>query len=77
MSDKLREDIIASMAAPVIGVELDGWEWPMNDFELETGLCRIDVMGLLQVKTVMDFRHFRDADGKIYEPDDLYIEDDQ
>lgn len=75
--DVLNEHLINSMPQPIIGVETDGWEWPMCDFEVETGLCRIDVMGKLQAKRVIEFRHFRDADGNIYEPDDLYLEEGQ
>lgn len=61
--DTLDMAYINSLPQPFIGRGLDGWEWPINDFEVSTGMLRIDVCGLLQVKTISDFTSFRDVNG--------------
>jgi len=78
VSDVLRMDFINSLPQPIFGRDLgkDDWWWPVNDFEVESGMCRIDVCGLLQCRWVTDFSVFRDADGVLHEPDSLFVEED-
>jgi hypothetical protein len=61
--DLLDMDYINSLPQPFMGRELGGWWWPINDFEVQTGLIRIDVCGKLAVKHIADFTIFRDGDG--------------
>jgi hypothetical protein len=72
VSDTLDMDYINSLPQPFIGRELGGWEWPINDFEVGTGLLRIDVCGLLEVKHIADFTMFRDANGVEHSAEGFY-----
>lgn len=63
MSDTLDMEYINSLPQPFIGRELGGYRWPIHDFEVGTGLLRIDVCGKLQVKHIGDFTNFIDGDG--------------
>lgn len=63
MADTLDMDYINSLPQPFIGRELGGYQWPINDFEVATGLLRIDVCGKLCVKHIADFTHFTDGYG--------------
>lgn len=77
MGDVLRADFINSLPQPILGRDLgkDDWWWPVDNFEVETGLCQIDVMGKLQARHVMDFSVFRDGYGVEHQPDDLFLEE--
>lgn len=61
--DVLDMAYINGLPPPFVGRELDGYEWPINDFEVGTGLLRIDVCGLLQVKHISEFTRFCDGNG--------------
>ena len=61
--DVLDMAYINSLPQPFIGRTLNGGNWPINDFEVASGMIRIDVCGLLEVKTISDFTSFRDGDG--------------
>jgi hypothetical protein len=76
-ADLLRMDYINSLPQPFVGLFYGGDEWPIHDIDVETGLLRIDVCGLLQVKHIGDVRSFRDADGGIHDADDFYSESSQ
>lgn len=54
---------ILSLPQPLIGTLLGGSTWPIYDIEVETGLVRIDVCGLLVVKRISDFFSVRDNLG--------------
>jgi hypothetical protein len=54
---------INSLPQPFMGRMLGGSWWPIHDIEVETGLIRIDVCGLLDVKHIGDFTRFRDDLG--------------
>jgi hypothetical protein len=54
---------INSLPHPFMGRTRGGWWWPINDFEVQTGLIRIDVCGKLEVKHIGDFTTFRDGHG--------------
>lgn len=74
MTDLLRMDFINSLPQPIVVRDLgcDVW-WPLIDIDVETGLLRIDVYGLPQIKHLSDVGSMKDADGIEYDPDDLYL----
>lgn len=74
MSDLLDMDYINSLPQPFVGRMLGGTWWPINDFEVETGLVRIDVCGLLDVKHISDFTAFRDDRGVVHPAEGFYID---
>lgn len=51
-------------------------DWPVYDFEVQTGLYRIDVCGLLEVRSIGRVIAFRDADGGRHYAGDLYNDPD-
>jgi hypothetical protein len=51
--------------------------WPVNDIEVQTGLYRIDVCGKLDVCHVGSVAQFRDADGRLHDPEDFYVDSDR
>jgi hypothetical protein len=66
MSDILDMAYINSLPQPFLGRmwgRSDDRLWPIHDIEVATGLVRIDVCGLLEVKHIGDFKSFRDANG--------------
>lgn len=69
MADKLRFDYINNL--PQLFTR-DGF--PVYDFEVETGLFRIDVVGLLQVKHISDEIYFLDEHGCKYATEKFYID---
>ncbi len=70
--DRLRLDYINSLPQPFIARFIGGDEWPVHDIDVETGLLRIDVVGLLEVKRIGDVRFFRDAVGKEHDSETFY-----
>lgn len=74
MSDLLDMDYINSLPQPLFLMERQDIEWPVHDFEVESGLFRIDVCGLLQVKHIGGAIRFRDCNGTVHWADDLYAD---
>ena len=75
MSDLLRMDYINSLPQPFIATLIgNGGDWPVNDIEVETGLLRIDVVGLLQVKCISDVDYFIDMNGVKHEAETFFID---
>ena len=76
MTDKLRMDYINSLPQPfLIRFAGDKYWWPVNDFEVQTGLLRIDVCGKLQVKSLGEAMEIQDGAGDIHDPDSFYNEE--
>lgn len=75
MSDLLRMDYINSLPQPFIAVFSDGWRWPVYDIEVQTGLVRIDVMGLLDITRISEIEKFIDAEGIEHDPDSFFNEE--
>lgn len=48
--------------------------WPVNDFEVQTGLYRIDVCGLLQVCHIGDHFVFMDGNGVEHSYEDFFVD---
>ncbi len=73
MSDLLRMEYINALPQPFI-VRFcgdDQW-WPVNDFEVGTGMMRIDVCGLLEVKHFSEVMEVKDGDSVTHDPDTFY-----
>lgn len=63
-TDLLDMDWINSLPQPIFASSGDrNYWWPVNDFEVQTGLYRIDVCGLLQVCHIGDHIVFQDGNG--------------
>lgn len=77
MDDLLDMDYINSLPQPFMGRMLGGSWWPVSDFEVQTGLMRIDVCGLLQVTDIGEFTAFRDGSGKEHDAEDFYADADR
>jgi hypothetical protein len=74
MTDLLRMEYINSLPHPFLARfsgEKDWW-WPVNDFEVQTGLLRIDVCGKLEVKSFCEVMEIRDGDHVTHDPDTFY-----
>jgi hypothetical protein len=72
--DLLDMEYINGLPHPFIGREIGGWEWPIYDFEVQTGLVRIDVCGKLQVKHIGDFTHFIDGENVTRKAESFYLD---
>ena len=75
MSDLLRMDHINSLPQHFVAHFCGGSEWPVFDIDVETGLRRIDVCGLLEVTSIGNVMFFRDMDGVEHDADSFYNED--
>ena len=73
-SDLLDIDYINSLPQPFLGRALGGREWHINDFDVESGMLRINVSGCLQLMHIGDFTAFRDAD-QIWRSADAFYAD--
>ena len=73
MSDLLRMEYINSLPQPFTARFCGDKEfWPVNDFEVGTGLMRIDVVGLLEVRRFGEVMEIQDGDGMSHDPDTFY-----
>ncbi|AKJ28809.1 hypothetical protein [Caldimonas brevitalea] len=72
--DLLDMAYINSLPQPFIGRMLGDAEWPIYDIEVQTGLVRIDVCGLLDVKHIGDFKLFRDDLGVEHRAESFYVD---
>lgn len=73
MSDLLRMDYINSLPQPFIATIIgNGGDWPVDDIEVQTGLVRIDVVGLLEVKCISDVDYFTDENGIKHDSETFY-----
>ena len=70
--DLLDIDYINSLPQPL----WDG-EWPVYDIEVQTGLYRIDVCGLLEVRHIDKCHSMRDATGAKHYTGDFYLDEKQ
>lgn len=76
VTDKLRMDYINSLPQPfLIRFCGDKYWWPVNDFEVETGLLRIDVCGKLQFKSMGEAMEIMDGENTVHDPDSFYNEE--
>jgi hypothetical protein len=62
-------DYINSLPQPFFARFCGGKEWwPVHDFEVETGLMRIDVCGFLQAKYFAEVMEIKDGDLRPHDP---------
>lgn len=74
MSDLLRMDYINSLPQPFIAMFCGGSAWPVYDIDVETGLLRIDVCGMLEIKHIGEVLNFLDCDGVEHDSETFYSE---
>jgi hypothetical protein len=75
MSDKLKMDYINSLPQPLIAVQIgDGYQWPVLEIDVETGLMIIDIVGKLEPLHISEVREFIDADSGRHDPDTFYTD---
>jgi hypothetical protein len=68
----LNMDYINSLPLPLFAILYGDWGWPVYDIEVETGLLRLDVCGLLQVEHIDSIKYFRDAEGTRHDGETFY-----
>ena len=73
MSDRLNMEKINSLWQLYVRIDSNTW-WPIESIDVQTGLFRIDVIGMLECHEWCDAFEFRDEDGNIYEPEDFELE---
>jgi hypothetical protein len=71
--DLLDMDYINSLPQPLFAKSGSTW-WPVHDIEVQTGLLRLEVCGMLDLAHVGDFLWFRDGCGKEHCADDFYVD---
>lgn len=74
MSDLLQMDYINSLPQPFMVTFVGGDSWPVYDICVETGLIRIDVCGLHEIKDIGEVKFFTDADGDNHKAETFYCE---
>lgn len=69
MADLLDMDYINNLPQPL-------WDdsWPVFDIDVQTGLYRIDVCGLLEVRHIGSCITMKDANGKEHYTGDFYTD---
>ena len=69
MADLLDMEYINSLPQPL-------WDdgWPVHDIEVSSGLYRIDVCGLLEVRHMDRCRSMKDATGRHHYTGDFYVD---
>lgn len=74
-SDLLDINYINSLPQPLTARKYgDKYFMGVFDIEVQTGLVRIDVCGLLDINHISDFQEFRDDCGRVYHSDDFYAD---
>jgi len=74
MIDLLKFDYINSIPQPFMVTFCGGDEWPVQDIEVQTGLIRFDVCGLLQIRHISESLFFTDSTGVKHDPDTFYVD---
>lgn len=74
--DKLNKDYINNLPQPFVCALTgeQGHRWPVYDIDVQTGLVRIDVCGLLQIVHIAEIKSFKADDGSLHDPDTFYSE---
>jgi hypothetical protein len=75
MSDLLNMQYINSLPQPLFAEFYGGSRWPVYDIDVETGLLRIDVVGMLDVEHISKVKTFTDAEGVEHDSESFYLED--
>ena len=72
--DKLRIDYINSLPQPFIATFFGNSEWPVHDIDVQTGLLRIDVCGMLQSEHIGAVKFFTDEAGEKHDAETFYTD---
>lgn len=76
MTDLINMELINSLPQPLwVSENGKDWWWPVQDIDVQSGLVRIDVCGILQVNHLSHWLYMRDDAQVIHDPDDFYLED--
>lgn len=71
--DLLNIEYINGLPQPFIAILWSKSQWPVHDIDVETGLMRLDVCGLLDLTHIRDVVSFIDALGVTHSADDFYL----
>ena len=74
MTDLLDMDRVNNLPQPLIAHFYGGGAWPVIDIDVQTGLLRIDVVGLPDIKHISDVATFVDADGESHDAASFYAD---
>ena len=75
MPDLLRMDYINSLPQPLlVRTWGDNNWWELESIEVETGLLRFLVCGLLQVSHIREVATFKDLNDTEYDPETFYTD---
>lgn len=73
--DRLRMDHINSLPQPFLARFCGDRDWwPVADFEVQTGLMRIDVVGKLQVMRFSEVMEIQDGNSVFHDPETFYTD---
>lgn len=72
--DRLDMEKINQLGQLYVRISGSTW-WPLESIDVETGLFRIDVIGMLEAHDWCDAFEFRDESGKVYEPEEFETPD--
>jgi hypothetical protein len=67
-------DYINSLPQPFLAEIIGGGTWGVYDIDVQTGLMRVNVMGMLDHLSIADIRKFTDAAGVDHDPETFYID---
>lgn len=76
MADLLNMERINQLPQPFVTRLLGDKEflYEIESIDVQTGLLRINVCGLLQVSHISEISSFRDAQGKEHDPETFYAD---
>lgn len=73
--DKLNMEKLNALPGPLMARFCgDTYPWPVYDIDVQTGMMRIDVCGLLDVKHFGDVMELQDGNGDNHDPDQYWID---
>lgn len=74
-NDLLLMDKINALPHPLMirGFSHDYW-WPVIDIEVQTGLYRIDVCGMVECRQMSSCGQIMDGSGKVHYVDEFYVD---
>lgn len=74
MTDILDSSSINNLPQPFTAHFYGGSVWPVIDIDVQTGLLRIDVVGLPDIKHISDVDAFVDAEGETHDAASFYAD---
>lgn len=74
MSDKLKMDELNSLPAPLFAHLCGRDRWPIFDIEVEIAMVRIDVCGLLEIKSFAEVFTVEDGNGTLHDAEQFWVD---